>query len=772
MSVVSHHACRLRVRGVVQGVGFRPFVFRLARAHQLAGWVLNAESGVEIHIEGPSHAIDEFARDLRECAPMAASIGDVEVTTAHVGGYEDFQIRASVAHERPTARISPDLPICGECLNELLAGSDRRRDHAYISCAHCGPRYSIVTALPYDRARTTMAPWPMCGDCRREYHDPADRRFHAQPIACSQCGPRYSLLRAERIVAWDRDAVATAARLIRDGKIVGMKGIGGFHLTCDATNPEAVLALRTRKYRKEKPFAVMAKDVASARALVDLSSVAEEMLTSPARPIVLAPARVELRHVAPDSRELGVMLPYAPIHHLLFERDAPSALVMTSANRSNEPIAYEDADARERLAEITDALLIGERRIARRVEDSVVRVGALGPQILRRSRGYTPGVAARIPLPHPTLCVGADLKNSVTLVVNGEALVSQHLGDLDNAAAFRAFEETIRDLMAMYEVDVNEMRVVHDLHPEYASTRHATLLPAYAHHAVQHHRAHVASVLAEREAFERRVLGVAFDGTGYGDDGTIWGGEFFVGSVNDGFERVGHLRRAVLPGGDAAARNPVQAAAGFLAELERVPDLMAPPFSFPRRFREARRLLETGVRTFLTTSVGRLFDTVAALCGFTRENTFEGQAAMWLEHVAGKGPAMEGAPLVFRDSELDFREVLDAVIRDRLAGRPESEIARQFHYSLACGIADATRAFCEQHNVSTVAFTGGVFQNALLLHDLERLLARSGIELWTNRTVPPNDGGVSLGQAALMLQVTRSLPSAPAGAPPARETRA
>jgi hydrogenase maturation protein HypF len=425
---------------------------------------------------------------------------------------------------------------------------------------------------------------------------------------------------------------------------------------------------------------------------------------------------------------------------------------MTSGNRSSEPIAYEDRDALDRLSGIADALLVGQRPIARRVEDSVVRAGALGPHILRRSRGYAPDAAARIPLPYPTLAAGADLKNTITLVVGGDAFVSQHIGDLGQASADRAFQETVRDLMTMYDLDVDQLVVAHDLHPQYASTRYATLLPARARYAVQHHRAHVASVMAERGEFERRVLGIAFDGTGYGDDETIWGGEFFIGSVAGGFERVGHLRPVLLAGGDAAARHPVQAASGFLAQLETIPDMTAPPFCFPRRYRQAHRLIEAGVRTWQTTSVGRLFDTVAALLGFTRESTFEGQAAMWLEHLAGRGRPPEGPPIVFRNAELDFRAALHAVIASRLAGRQPSQVAREFHWSLARGVVEAARALCQAHDVHVVVLAGGVFQNDLLVHDVESVLGPGPIELWMNRAVPPNDGGISLGQAALMMQ--------------------
>ncbi|MGH7719723.1 MAG: Sua5/YciO/YrdC/YwlC family protein, partial [Gemmatimonadaceae bacterium] len=440
---------------------------------------------------------------------------------------------------------------------------------------------------------------------------------------------------------------------------------------------------------------------------------------------------------------------YTPLHHLLFAADAPAVLVMTSANRSSEPIAYRDDEALERLAEIADAFLVGERPIARRIDDSVVRVGASGPMVLRRARGYAPGAVARIPAAGPILAVGADLKNAITLVVSGEAFVSQHIGDLDHYEAYAAFQETIRDLTSMYEVDWAALRVVYDLHPQYASTSYALTLPGKHKQGIQHHRAHVASVLAERGAFDRRVLGVAFDGTGYGDDGTIWGGEFFAGSVAEGLRRVGHLRAAALPGGDAAARYPVQAAAGFLAELDGLPDLTAPPFLFPKRYARARQLLDAGVRTFRTTSAGRLFDTVAAVLGFVREITFEGQAAIWLEQLARSTSPVEPYPASFAGGELDSRPLLLAAIENRAKGRDPAAIARAFHRGLARAMSDAVITLCEQERVDVVVLSGGVFQNELLLSDIATCLAPSKIDIWNNREVPPNDGGISLGQAAL-----------------------
>ena len=443
------------------------------------------------------------------------------------------------------------------------------------------------------------------------------------------------------------------------------------------------------------------------------------------------------------------MLPYTPLHHLLFAAGAPEILVMTSANRSSEPIAYEDDDALKRLAGIADAFLIGQRPIARRVDDSVARVGAFGPVILRRARGYAPGAVAALPSGRPILALGADLKNTITLVVDGQAFVSQHIGDLDHYQSFRAFDETIHDLVSMYGVRFDELLLVHDLHPQYLSTTHAAALGAKESGAVQHHRAHVASVLAERGAWTKRVAGVSFDGTGFGNDRSIWGGEIFVGSVQDGFNRVAHLRPAALAGGDAAAHYPVQAAAGFLVQVDGLPDVFAEPFVFPGRYRVATELVHKDVRTFATTSIGRLFDAAASLLGFTREITFEGQAAIWLEQLARSAPETEPYSFPFASSQLDFRPLLLAVAQDRLRGRDVRQIARSFQRGVAQGLSDVLHEISSTHRLDTVVLSGGVFQNELLLEDLKFLLSSGSLEVWTNRKVPPNDGGISLGQAAL-----------------------
>jgi hydrogenase maturation protein HypF len=743
-------AYSIRVRGVVQGVGFRPFVYRLAQANTLSGWVLNGNQGVEIHLEGVEEDVTTFVREIKMRPPTAALIADIEVESASCEGLSDFTIRESERLDQPTVRVSADLPICDDCVAELFDPTNKRYGYPYINCTNCGPRYSVITALPYDRPNTSMRHWPMDRYCSLQYHDPANRRFHAQPVACPTCGPKHSLIEETTTISDDAEAIRQTAQLLCEGRIVAIKGLGGYHLACDARSPAANAALRERKFRKEKPFAVMAKDLQTARDLALFSPDSEALLTSIARPIVLAPRKQELAGVAPENIELGVMLPYTPLHHLLFAAGAPEVLVMTSANRSSEPIAYEDQDALERLSGIADAFLIGERPIARRIDDSVTRAGIFGPMVLRRSRGYAPGAVAMLPTRRPILALGADLKNTITLAVDGQAFVSQYIGDLDHYQAFRAFEETVRDLISMYNVQWKDLLIAHDCHPQYASTAHALTLPCSSKRAVQHHRAHLASVLAERGEWEETVVGISFDGTGYGDDGTIWGGEIFVGSVQQDFERVAHLRQAVLPGGDAAALYPVQAAAGFLSEIDELPDMTAAPFNFGSRYQDATQLMTRGIRTFSTTSAGRLFNAAAALLGFVRETTFEGQAAIWLEQLARGVSTADAYPFPFVSHELDFRPLLEHVVHDRMRGRAVREIARAFQRGIAQGLSTAIKTVCEEHEIRTVVLSGGVFQNELLLEDLKPLLEKECLRVWTNHAVPPNDGGISLGQAALV----------------------
>lgn len=745
-------AYHIFVRGVVQGVGFRPFIYRLAHMHDLTGWVLNDGEGVEIWIEGDETRLEHFLNDLKTNSPSAARVSSLKVNSVSPEGFHNFTIKQSHHSDQPTTRISPDLTICDACLRELRDPNNRRYQYPYINCTNCGPRYSIITALPYDRPNTTMKDWPLCAACQTDYDDPLDRRFHAQPVACPACGPNYILKKAGEEKGEGGKALISpipeTVRLLREGVIVAIKGLGGYHLACDARKPKIINALRERKFRKEKPFAVMVKDVGVARALVTVSEEAERLLTSVARPIVLLPKKIELEGVAPDNRDLGVMLPYTPLHQLLYDAGAPDVLVMTSANRSSEPIAFEDNEALTTLGGIADAFLIGERPIARRTDDSVVKPTPFGVTVLRRARGYAPGAVTNFPKGDPILAVGADLKNAVTLVVEGQAFVSQHVGDLEHYGAFRAFQETISDLTRMYGVKLEHTLIAHDAHPSYRSTQYALALPSRKHLAVQHHRAHIAAVLAEKEAWGTRVLGIAFDGTGYGDDGAIWGGEFFMGSLKEGFERVGHLRYAKLPGGDAAAKYPVQAAAGVLTDMD-VPDLSTPPFNFPNRYLKALELIEKNVQVFPTSSVGRLFDTVAALLGFTREMSFEGQAAMWLEYLA-TGVNTDDAYLTsYQDRILDYRPMLTAIITDRVRGKNKGEIARAFHAGLVKGILVGATSLKKTKAFEAIVISGGVFQNSLLQSMMTRAFSDLGLALWTSQAVPVNDGGISLGQAAI-----------------------
>jgi hydrogenase maturation protein HypF len=743
-------ARNIRVYGVVQGVGFRPFVYRSAKQRKLSGWVRNGESGVEIHVEGDAGAVQQFVQEITERPPASAHITEMKIKDTAIQGSANFEILASTRQDRPTVQIPADLAVCSACLSEMFDPDNRRYLYPYINCTDCGPRYTVIEQLPYDRPYTTMRDWPMCPACTAEYHDPGERRFHAQPTACPKCGPHYYLRWQREEIHDNKKAIQKTSELLRSGFIVAIKGLGGYHLACDAENEEAVWKLRRRKQRGEKPFALMVKNIETAKSLIEISDEEEKILTSTARPIVLAKARRQLPGVAPDNSDLGVMLPYTPLHHLLFHFNAPRVLVLTSANRSSEPILYKDDEAMKSLEGIADAWLIGDRPIARRVDDSVIRVSPFGSTVLRRARGYAPLPVAKLHSNRPILAVGSDLKNTITLAVNGQAIISQHLGDIMKYEAFMSFEETVYDLLSMYDVPLEESFVVHDLHPEYRSTAFAQGLEAYQHIGIQHHRAHVASVLAERNAFEKKVIGVAFDGTGFGDDGAIWGGEFFVGSVAKGLDRCGHLRYAMLPGGDSAARFPIQALAGFLADEPKLAKDIGKQLSFPERFFTAVKMVEKRLRTFPTTSAGRLFDAAASLLGFSGAVSFEGQAAIWLEHLARKAPLEKVYPFLWDGKELDYCPLLKEMAEDRLNGKDVSVIARSFIRSVAEGIFWSVRSLGASHGIDTVVLSGGVFQNLLLLADLKELFYKTGMDVWIGEGVPPNDGGISLGQAALV----------------------
>lgn len=729
----------IRIQGVVQGVGFRPFVYRLALRHGLRGWVRNDPGGVTVHLEG--NALAAFLHDLRAELPPAAVLEDVQVTEIPVAGFTDFQIVHSEAGGAKVTRISPDLAPCPDCLREMRDPYDRRYRYPYINCTNCGPRLSIILGLPYDRPQTTMQGWTLCPECQREYEDPLNRRYHAQPVACPKCGPGFSLQMSRgqgveesgKSISTSWEGVEQAAALLRDGQILAVKGVGGYHLMCDARRDDVVHALRERKFRKDKPFALLARDVETARQVIHLNAPDEETLTSPARPILLAPAKIDLPEVAPLPGQLGVMLPSSPLQELLFDAGAPPLLVATSGNRSSEPMVADDDEAISSLSALADAFLIGERPIARRVDDSVLQAGG---GVVRRARGLAPAVTAKIPSDTPILAVGADLKNAVTLVVGGQAFTGAYIGDLDHLACREAHQQAIQDLLSMYSLKSSECVVAHDLHPQYVSTGLALELGASRHIAVQHHHAHFASVLAEHGLWEEAVLGVILDGTGYGPDGTIWGGEFLLGSVQGGFERVGHLRPAPLPGGDAAARLPAQAAVGFLAGAG-----LPLPDDFPTQAKRAAGLVPSAIQT---TSAGRLFDAVAALLGFHGAQTFEGQAAMWLETQAREVKSAEPLPFGWDSGQLDWRAALTALVP---GARHIPQAALGFHVGLADALAQAVSDLCALHGLKTVALSGGVWQNQLLLTLFRARLPRLRVLL--NRAVPANDGGISLGQAAV-----------------------
>ena len=730
----------IQVSGVVQGVGFRPFVFGLASRLGLNGFVRNRIGGVQIEVEGDPPALDQFVAELKKGPPLAL-IDELTWAVLSPRGDPAFRIERSEAAGGSAVFISPDVATCDDCLRELFDPGDRRHRYPFINCTNCGPRLTIIRGAPYDRARTTMADFEMCRECRAEYEDPRDRRFHAQPIACSRCGPRLRAL-PEPAPGSD-DPIAWAAANLVEGRIGAVKGLGGWHLACDARNPQAVAELRRRKHRDEKPFALMVRDLAAAEALCEISPAERELLASPARPITLLRRRASAGvadTVAPHDHRLGVMLPYTPVHHLLL-RAVQIPLVMTSGNRSDEPIAYQDGDALARLSGIANVFLAHDRPIQLRCDDSVVRVVSGAPLPLRRSRGYAP-LPLRLPAPVgvPTLAVGGELKATFALAEGSNCFVSHHLGDLEYADAWRAYLTAIEQYQELYRLAPR--RIVHDLHPDYASTRFAQGrgLPTLA---VQHHHAHMASCMAEN-GLAGPCIGVCFDGLGFGADGTLWGGEFLVGGYAS-VERAAHLAPVPMPGGEQATREPWRMAVAHLRAAGEAAGNLAPAPAL----RAVERMLERSFNSPLTSSMGRLFDAVAAIAGVCRQVSFEGQAAIRLESLATglapdgvydfqlEGPLIRCAPLV------------SAVARDVRGGVEPARIARRFHSTVVEIAAQVCERLRAQSGIAEVVLSGGVFMNAILLSEtLERLAAR-GFRVFRHHRVPPNDGGLCLGQLAV-----------------------
>ena len=765
---MKNERAKIIVRGAVQGVGFRPFVFRLATDLNLFGTVLNSPQGVFIEIEGPRYSLDEFIQRLQREKPPCAIIQSLEFSFLAATGYDRFDILESGRSGDKRAFILPDIAPCPDCLSEVFDPKNRRHLYPFTNCTNCGPRFSIIESLPYDRANTSMKKFAMCSDCEKEYENPRDRRFHAQPIACPRCGPHLELWdHAGNVLASGHYVVLVASQAMRDGKILALKGIGGFQLLADARNEWAVQMLRLRKHREQKPFALMFSTLDELGRECEIGKFEERLLKSPEAPIVLLrrqsglePSRIA-DSVAPRNPHLGVMLPSSPLHHILL-RELNFPVVATSGNISGEPICIDENEALSRLAGIADLFLVHDRPIIRHLDDSVARIILNGEQILRRARGYAP-----LPLQFKSgrpgskviLAAGAHLKNTIALAVGEQIFLSQHIGDLETQPAYAAFERTIRDFETLYEVKPDV--VAFDMHPEYLSSKFARNKDAELF-PIQHHLAHVLACVAENE-IPSPLLGVAWDGTGFGIDGKIWGGEFLLVGEKT-FERVAHFREFPLPGGEAAVRQPRRAALGLLWELygEELFDRKVfgwwNPFS-PSEVLALRQVLSRRLNSPLTSSVGRLFDAVASLTGLCQKNTFEGQAAMELEFAASIDLECH-YPFDLSDSipvVIDWEPMILNILEDIESSIPTAMIAAKLHNTLAGIIVSVAKAFGEKR----IALCGGCFQNKFLLERSILKLRKAGYEPWWPQRVPTNDGGIAFGQAVAAARQIRLEPSSP-----------
>ena len=741
----------ITVHGVVQGVGFRPFIYRLAGEHDLKGWVINTSSAVEMEVEGRDREVEAFLRRILPEAPPRARIERVHATAGMPAGYSTFEIRESLSNEGYQL-ISPDIATCGDCLRELFDPHDRRYRYPFTNCTNCGPRFTIIRDIPYDRPNTTMAPFRMCELCLREYEDPLNRRFHAQPNACPACGPRVWLEDGCGRVRPCVDQILETADLLKQGAIAAIKGLGGFQLACDATNTDAVATLRERKKRPHKPFALMMRDMEEVRRHCLVDKDESRLLGAPEAPIVLIrwkEGSPVSPLVAPGNRYMGVMLPYTPIHHLLL-RDFGAPLVMTSGNISEEPIAKDNEEARRRLGKLADYFLFHDRDIHSRYDDSVCRVRDRAPEPIRRARGFAP-YPVKLPFrTKPILATGAEEKNTFCLTRDEFAFLSQHIGDMENLDTLDLFADTLDLYKRLFRIFPEIC--AYDLHPDYLSTRFARQFEGRLMLVgVQHHHAHVVSCMAEH-GLPGPVIGIAFDGSGFGLDGSVWGGEFLIATYG-GFERAAHLEQMPLPGGEVSIRRPYRLAYAYLCALGGEIPLMPFLLQIPE---EERAIIAAQVarriNTPLTSSCGRLFDAVAALLNLCGTITFEGQAAIALEMIAAGGL---GKPYPFSIREEDGRwkvklgELFSALIPDAMSGVSLSEIATRFHHTVACMIRDVAAIISRQTGIREVVLSGGCFQNRLLTDLANALLTSSGLRCFTHRQVPCNDGGIALGQAAV-----------------------
>ena len=742
---------RAEVEGIVQGVGFRPFIFQVAQKHHLTGYVMNTSYGALMEVEGVDTDIEAFFESLRHDIPPLAEITRLTTENLPTNGDTDFTIRHSEAQPERSALISPDVAVCEDCLAEMFDGNDRRYRYPFINCTNCGPRYTIITDVPYDRDKTSMHIFEMCDDCSREYHDPNNRRFHAQPNACPVCGPKVWLVNAQGEPMDTGDPVEAAAALLKQGQILAVKGLGGFHLAVDATNDEAVRRLRQRKHREEKPLAVMSPDLEAIRQYAMVDEAAAKVLQSIQRPIVLMPAKRPsplAASVAPDNKYIGAMLPYTPLHHLLLHDFL--ALVMTSGNLSEEPIAIDNDEALARLGNIADAFLLHDRDIYLRTDDSVVRPDRQGAGQLRRSRGFAPApVFLKHDLPQ-VLAVGGELKNTICLTKQNRAFLSQHVGDLENLMALEFFEKTIDHLKRI--LDISPVVLAYDLHPEYLSTKWALDQPDVEKIGVQHHHAHAVSAMAEH-GLDGPVIALSCDGTGYGEDGQIWGGEILVAHF-DRYERRGHMDYTVLPGGAAAIREPWRMAVSYLAgafgsEFDGL-DLAMLKRRDPQRLSLLRQVIAKQTGSPLTSSLGRLFDGVAALIGLKDKAAFEGQAAMMLEMICPEG---DFEPYTFDLDEsgdaliIKPQAIIRGVVDDMTKGIDPTRISGRFHATVTKALADVTGRLHRDTGINDVVLSSGCFQNQILTQLLTRTLIEQGRNVYSQSKVPANDGGLSLGQA-------------------------
>ncbi|RJQ53778.1 MAG: carbamoyltransferase HypF [Nitrospiraceae bacterium] len=749
------HRMQITIKGIVQGVGFRPFIYNLARRLNLSGYVLNNTTGVSIEVEGEGPDIKEFLDSVKTQPPPQADIFEIKSDHADPIGYENFEIRESEDVEEKFVPISPELATCKECVSELFDPKDRRHRYPFINCTNCGPRFTIVKDIPYDRKFTTMSVFPMCEKCNAEYHDPADRRFHAQPNACPVCGPRLFLLDSERKELPVEDVISGACRLLKEGKIIAVKGLGGYHLACDAQNRDAVARLRARKFREYKPFAIMVKDLKTAKEICFVNEKEEQLLSGVKRPIVLLKKRPDApvsEDVAPDQKYFGVMLPYTPLHHLLLA-ESGLILVMTSANISSEPIVFEDKDAFDRLKDITDYYVIHNREIHIRTDDSVSRVERGKDVVLRRSRGYAPHpLLMKHSFTEQILACGAELKNTFCLTRGNYAFLSHHIGDLENLETLSSFESGIEHFKRIFNIE--PAVIAYDLHPEYLSTKYAHSLKETGKVGVQHHHAHIISCMGDN-GLEGEIIGVSFDGTGYGLDGKIWGGEFLVCNYG-AFQRAAHFEYFQLNGGEKAIKEPWRIAASLLYKIYG-DDMMDLNIDLVKtlendKWHILKQMIEKGVNSPLTSSAGRIFDAVSALLGIRKEIYYEGQAAIELETKAD--PADKGRyEIAYKEhdgkTEIVLVPLIKGIVSDLAKGTGVDTISARFHNTMAGIVLDVCLKLKKHTGTDRVALSGGVFQNSLLMEKTCKLLDENGFKVYTHRRVPTNDGGLSLGQAII-----------------------